>query len=112
MNPYDEDYGPDAACAATIRDSSPITQSALYEELTSLYNLTDKLESGCDYFKVATVLDTEYYDANNETWGSIIAVSHEHKLALSTGFYEMDDMEDPRRGYSMVVKNGKLDCIE
>jgi len=113
MNAYDDEYGPDEACALTIgEDNSPATQAALYEELTSLYNLTDNLERGCDFFKVATVLDTEYYSPNDEEWGAIVAVSHEHKLALYTGFYEMDDMEDPRRGYSMVVKNGMLDTIE
>ena len=110
---YDEENGPDQQLADTISEPcSPTTQAALYEVLTKLYNLTDELVRGCDYFKVATVLDTDYYDPNNEEWGAIVAVSHEHKLALYTGFYEMDDMEDPRRGYSMVVRNGILTCID
>lgn len=110
MNAYDEDNGPDQALADTI-DGGQVEQHALYNELKQ-YNLTDELVRGCDYFKVATVLGTDYYSPNNEEWGAIIAVSHLNHLALYTCFYEMDDMEDPRRGYSMVVKGGKLDTIE
>lgn len=110
---YDEENGPDQQLADTISEPcSPTAQEALYEVLTKLYNLTDSWWSVCDYFKVDTVLGTDYYSPNDEEWGAIVAVSHEHKLALYTGFYEMDDMEDPARGYSMVVRNGILTCID
>ena len=38
----------------------------------------------------------------------VIAVSHEHKLAMSTDFFETDDMEDIESGYTPIVENGQL----
>ena len=110
MKAYNEEFGPDQALADTIGNHGPAEQAALYEELTLLYKLTDKLERGCDYFKLTSINGVDYYDPNNEEWGAIVALSHEHKLALYTGFYEMDDMGNPDSGYAMVVHKGMLDC--
>ena len=110
MNPYDELRGPDQACADTI-DGDASTQAALYEELKQ-YNLTDECVSGCDFFKVDSIDGIDFYHPNDETWGAIVAVSHEHKLALYTCFYEMDDMASPAPydDYKMVVVDGLMGC--
>jgi len=64
----------------------------------------------CDYFLLDTIDGIEYYTPNDEEWGAIVAVSHEHKLAHDTQFFEMDDMEDPEGDYCQVVDDGKIMC--
>lgn len=86
------------------------TQSEMYTVLIKDYNLTNDLVSGTDYFKVDTIKGIEYYAPNDEDWGCIIAVSHEHKVAIDTGFYEMDDMEYKDSDYAQVVQDGQLMC--
>ena len=116
MNPYSEENGPDQACADTIDGNAP-TQSALYQELTQ-YKLADSIRDAddnivsADFYKVDTIDDVEYYTPNDEDWGAIVAVSHEHKLALYTGFYEMNDMasEAPYDDYKMIIVNGLMGC--
>ena len=116
MNPYSEENGPDQACADTI-DGNAATQSALYQELTQ-YKLADNIRDddgnivSADFYKVDTIDGVEYYTPNDEDWGAIVAVSHEHKLALYTGFYEMNDMASkaPYDDYKMVVVDGLMGC--
>jgi len=93
------------------QDHAPVStdQANLYAELQN-YNLTETLERGTDYFLVGDINGVKYYSPNDEGWGAIIAVDHEHKLATSTGFYEMDDMEHPGSDYAMVAHNGQLMC--
>ena len=94
-----------------MNESAPVStdQANLYVELQN-YNLTEKLERGTDYFLVGDIKGVKYYSPNDEGWGAIIAVSEEHKLAIDTGFYEMDDMEYPDSDYAQVVHNGQLMC--
>lgn len=86
------------------------TQSEMYAVLMKDYKLTNELFGYTDYFKVGDIGGVLYYAPNDETWGCVIAVSHEHKLARDTGFYEMDDMEYPDSDYAQVVHNGQLMC--
>ncbi len=85
-------------------------QKDLYNRMVS-FNLTDKCVGSCDYFKVGKVNGILYYSPNDESWGAIIAVDHKNKLAINTGFYEMDDMEYIDSDYAQVCHNGKLMCI-
>lgn len=105
---YNEEQGPDQACADTI-DGDASHQAALYQEL-KLYTLTDELERGTDYFKVLTLDGIDYYLPNDEDWGGVVAISHTDELALYTGFYETDDFEHPGSDYAMVVVDGKMGC--
>jgi len=86
-----------------------MTQSEFYLKMMD-YSLTDECEMGCDYFKVAEIEDILYYAPNNEEWGAIVAVSHEHELAHDTGFYEMDDMAAEHGEYKQVVDNDEIKC--
>lgn len=103
---YNAEHGPQVD---TISDGTQGNQSAFFEEL-KLYNLTDELAHGCDFFKVAEIEGIKYYLPNDETWGGIIAVSEEHELAIYTGFYEMDDMGYPGSDYRQIVKDGVMGC--
>ena len=95
----------------TVTQGSEPNQAALYQEL-KLYNLTDELEDGCDFFKLAEIDGIQYYHPNDETWGGIIAISEADQLAINTTFYEMDDMARPAPydDYKQVVSNGVMGC--
>ena len=85
-------------------------QARLYHELHTTYSCQSTLTGSCDYFLVATIDGIEYYAANNEQWGTIIAVDHNSKLAVDTQFYEMDDMQYPDSDYAQVNHEGTLMC--
>jgi len=61
-----------------------------------------------DYIWLQRIGGVDYYCANNEDWGDIIAVHHTEKLCCRTYFYEMDAMAAPDSEDNMVVHNGKL----
>lgn len=86
------------------------SQKSLYQRMSRL-SLTKELERGCDYILMDTIDDIEYYTPNDEDWGSIVALSHEHKLATYTGFYEMDDMAAEDSDYKQIVHDGELKCV-
>ena len=88
---------------------SSTDQANLYVELQN-YNLTEKLERGTDYFLVGDINGVKYYSPNDESWGCIVAIDHDYKVAINTNFYEMDDMEWPDSDYAQVVHNGQLMC--
>lgn len=98
----------DAPETDTITVTNHESQAALYKELQG-YSFTDEL-THADFFKVGEIDGILYYAPNNEDWGSIIAVSHEHQLARDTMFYEMDDMEYPDSDYKHVVVDGVMNC--
>jgi hypothetical protein len=91
------------------KDDAIIIQADAYTEMKKL-ELTDELEQGTDYFLVGDIGDIQYYSPNDEDWGAIIAVSDKHQLAIDTGFYEMDDMEDEDSDYAIVFHGGILCC--
>lgn len=88
------------------------SQSELYVELATKFKLTDKCVGECDYFTAweGDIDGIVFYTPNDETWGCIIAISHEHKLAHFTSFYEMDDMSAPHLDYHQVVHEGQIKC--
>ena len=100
---YNEQYGPQ-----TSTYESTANQSVLFAELKEHYNLSDELTGGCDYFKIFTTDGVDYYTPNNEEWGSIIAVCEEHKVAVNTGFYEIDDIAQSHSDYKLLPVNGVL----
>lgn len=77
-------------------------QTELYTKMQG-FKLTEGVKAGYDYFLLDTIKGIEYYTPNDETWGAIIAVSDEHKLAHYTGFYEMDDMAAKHGEYTYHV---------
>ena len=92
-------------------ENAPVSsdQANLYVELKN-YNLTTTLERGTDYFQVGNINGVKYFSPNDEEWGAIIAVDDVNKLAVDTGFFEMDDMEYPGSDYAMTAHNGQLMC--
>ena len=84
-------------------------QTKLYSHMMK-QTLTDTCVDQTDYFKVAEINNILYYSPNDEELGGIVAISHEHKLAYGTGFYEMDDMEDLDSDYNQVVHEGRIVC--
>jgi hypothetical protein len=80
-----------------------------YSDLVN-YKFADDLEMGVDYFKMATINGIDYYSPNDEDWGDIIAIDHKNKVAVYTGFFEMDDMEAPGSGYAKMFHEGTLVC--
>ena len=84
------------------------TQSALYAKIKDDYNFDEKLVASTDYFLVDHIDGIDYYSPNDEDWGDIIAMCHEHQLAVFTTFYEMDDMASPDSGYNFVVVGNSL----
>jgi hypothetical protein len=97
---------------------SPELQGPLYAELKA-YSFADHIRDpdtgdivSADYYKVDSIDGIDFYTPNDEDWGSIVAISHEHKLAHDTSFYEMDDMASPAPydDYAMVVVDGKMGC--
>ena len=80
------------------------TQAEMYAVLMADYTLDD----AGDYIKVGDIGGMEYYCPNDEDWGCVIALDHEHKLATDTGFFEMDDMEYPDSDYAIVYSDGQL----
>jgi hypothetical protein len=84
------------------------SQIDLYTEMQGL-NLTDELEQGTDYFLVSDIGGIQYYAPNDEEL-AIVALSDKHKLAIYTGFYEMDDMEGEDSDYAIVFHGGILCC--
>ena len=89
----------------------PITQSELYTNMMAytLKPVTKPLQSA-DYYLIAEIEGVKFYTPNDEDWGAIIAISHEHKLAHYTSFYEMDDMSNIGGGYEMIVHDGQMKC--
>jgi len=67
-----------------------------------------KLRNSNDYIWVSNVSGVDYYCPNDEDWGAIIAMDHKRRLAVDTGFYEMDDIEAPHGEYKLVIHNGEL----
>jgi len=65
-----------------------------------------------DWLLIDKIDGIDYYTPNDEEWGSILAISEEHKLAHKTDFFEMDDMacEAPYDDYKQVVHQGKIMC--
>jgi len=63
-----------------------------------------------DWLQIDSIGGVDYYTPNDEDWGSVLAVSEEHKIARKTGFYEMTDMESPNSDYAQVVSNGQIMC--
>ena len=86
------------------------TQSEMYATLIADYNLTKELDRFTDYFQVDEIEGIIYYTPNDEDWGAIIAVDHTNKLAIDTGFYEMDDMAANDSDYAQVCSEGQLMC--
>lgn len=100
----------------TCTIDAPENQYDLYNELMERYELAPSIrdEDGnivsADYYQVGEIDGIKYYTPNDETWGGIVAISHENKLAIDTMFYEMDDMEYPGSDYAMVVVDGVMGC--
>lgn len=114
---YLEELGPDFP---GLTDADKGQQVVAYKNLTG-YNLEDRNGSRLNTWvdpetnEVADYLCTfvregiKYYVPNDESWG-IIAVDHEHKLAIDTGFNEMDDIEAEHGEYAQFYHDGKLTC--
>ena len=90
---------------------NPEQQRRFYDELQA-YKLDDALVGSSDYFLVGTCGKVKMYAPNDETWGAIIAVSHDDMLASETGFYEVVDLvsDSPYDDYNQVVHNGTIVC--
>lgn len=84
-------------------------QQLRYKKIMAKHTFSDDV-SCADWLKVDEIEGINYYTPNDEDWGAIIAVSHEHKLAHCTGFYEMDDMAADHGEYKQVVSNGEIMC--
>jgi hypothetical protein len=63
-----------------------------------------------DYYLIHTKDDIEFYAPEDETWGAIVAVSRENRLAKNTGFFELDDMVSEYTDYHQIVDNGRICC--
>ena len=87
--------------------STLVDQQDLYGTMKT-YCLTNDLAMGTDYFLVGTVENITYWSPNDEDWGAIIAMDDINKLAIDTGFYEMDDMDYPDSDYAIVLDDGIL----
>ena len=87
--------------------STLVGQQGLYGTMKT-HCLTNDLAMGTDYFLVGTIENITYWSPNDEHWGSIIAIDDTNKLAIDTGFYEMDDMDYPDSEYSIVFNGGIL----
>ena len=87
--------------------STLVEQQGLYK-LMGTYCLTNDLAMGTDYFKLDTIENITYWSPNDEDWGAIIAMDDSNKLALNTGFYEMDDMAYSDSDYAIVRDDGIL----
>jgi len=101
-----------------------IDQSELYRELGDYSTITqrkwqiakDHLHEfhtwpdghGWDYLIMDTILDVEYWLPNDESWFDIMAVDHANKLAVGTGFPEMDDLSYPDSEYAFTECHGIL----
>lgn len=81
-------------------------QQGLYGTMKT-YCLTNDLIRITDYSKLDTIENITYWSPNDEHWGSIIAIDDTNKLAIDTGFYEMDDMDYLDSEYSIVF-NGSI----
>ena len=101
-----------------ITIDAPELQGALYEELKG-YSFADHITDpttgeivSADFYKVDSIDGIDFYTPNDETWGGVVAVSHEHGLAHDTSFYEMDDMASPAPldDYKMVIVDGVMGC--
>ena len=96
----------------------PELQGDLYLEIMARYELADSITDAdgnivsADYYKVDSIDGVDFYTPNDEDWGAIVAISHEHKLAHDTSFYEMDDMASPAPydDYGMVIVDGVMGC--
>ena len=92
-----------------------LTQSELYLKIITR-NLIDDIKDNkdnnipWDLLKVAEINEIHYYIPNDEEEGTIIALSHQYKIAHITDFFEMDDMEYPDSDYIQVVYNNELMC--
>ncbi len=62
-----------------------------------------------DYIHIDTIDGIDFYTPNDEDWGAIVAVSHEHHLVKDTEFFEMDDME-AGEDYTQVIHEGEIKC--
>jgi len=101
---YNENEGPD------FYNDNGVTHAKIIEDgYTFGPWRNDKGEmNSFDYYYMATIDGMKYYTPNNEDWGPIIVIDEEGKLAESTGFYEMDDMEYKDSDYRFVRFGGKL----
>lgn len=102
-----------------------IEQPELYHELVSEYHNINQDEweaakqflkkwgswpedHGWDYLVMDTINGVEYWLPNDESWFDIMAVDHTNKLAVGTGFPEMDDMSYPDSEYAFTECHGIL----
>ena len=99
---YDEDYGPD------FYNDNAKTYEGIVADYTYGPRPDDIKKPWPDFIEVGYIDGMKYYTPNNEDWGPIIVMDHEAKLADSTGFYEMDDMEYEGSDYKFVRYGGKL----
>ena len=67
--------------------------------------MQDSIESG-DYDLYSYLYKIAYYIPQNESH-YIMAVDHIHKVAISTGFYEMADIEAPHGEYALIYDKVK-----
>ena len=95
----------------------PELQGDLYAELMARYTFAPSVTDAdgnivsADYYHVGNVDGVDFYTPNDEDWGAIVAISHEHNLAHDTSFYEMDDMGNPDYDdYHMVIVDGVMGC--
>lgn len=63
---------------------------------------------GWDYLIVETIDGIDYWLPNDESWFDIMAVDHTNKLAIGTGFPEMDDLSYPDSEYAFTECHGIL----
>ena len=63
---------------------------------------------GADYLCQFEKDGVKFYLPNNEDWFDVIAVDHEHKLAVSTGFCEYGDIKADHGEYTHRFHDGKL----
>lgn len=101
-------------------DNSWLQQRALYQELQDDgYVLMECYEAktnhwvgddgiAADYLCQFEKDGVKFYLPNNEDWFHVIAVDHENKLALETGFCEYDDIEADHGEYRWVFDGTKL----
>lgn len=87
---------------------------ANYEKLVSQYSFSHHVSIGdtlisADYYWVGQYSGVDYYTPNDEEWGSIIALDHEHQLAADTGFFEMDNIKVPNSDYQLVAREDTSD---
>jgi len=93
-----------------LDDNYPTITQDQWNDAKTYLNETGRWPDGhgWDYLIMDTILGVEYWLPNDESWFEIMAVDHANKLAVGTGFPEMDDLSYPDSEYAFTECHGIL----